>query len=48
MDSFELLQFTHEKDVHEELEKLKIELKEIGVLLDDAKERQMEEQSIKI
>ncbi|XP_022746867.1 putative disease resistance RPP13-like protein 1 isoform X2 [Durio zibethinus] len=47
LGSFEFLQFSSEKQIQEELEKLKKELLEIRLLLDDAEERQIKNQSVK-
>ncbi|XVE81400.1 hypothetical protein DITRI_Ditri15bG0060300 [Diplodiscus trichospermus] len=46
--SSDFLQFVTEKQIHEELQKLKKELLEIRALLDDAEERQMKDKSVKI
>ncbi|XP_022746588.1 putative disease resistance RPP13-like protein 1 [Durio zibethinus] len=48
LGSSEFLQFATEKQIQEELEKLKKELLEIRALLDDAEERQIKDQSVKI
>ncbi|XP_022748112.1 putative disease resistance RPP13-like protein 1 [Durio zibethinus] len=48
LGSFQFFQFPGEKQIQEELEKLKKELLEIRALLDDAEERQIKEQSVKI
>ncbi|KAB2063257.1 hypothetical protein ES319_A10G204700v1 [Gossypium barbadense] len=44
----DFLQFPTEKEVQEMIEKLKEELKAIRAVLDDAEERQLKEQSVKI
>ncbi|XVF82284.1 hypothetical protein PTKIN_Ptkin16aG0033700 [Pterospermum kingtungense] len=48
LGSSELLQFASEKQIQEELHKLKKELEQIRALLDDAEKRQITDQSVKI
>ncbi|XWS74552.1 hypothetical protein CRYUN_Cryun01aG0007900 [Craigia yunnanensis] len=48
LGSSEFLLFANEKQIQEEIEKLKKELLEIRALLDDAEERQIKDQSVKI
>ncbi|XVF82276.1 hypothetical protein PTKIN_Ptkin16aG0033000 [Pterospermum kingtungense] len=48
LGSSEFLQFASEKHIQEELQKLKKELLDIRALLDDAEERQINDQSVKV